>query len=45
MNPQLVESQFATLDEPKQAIWIDAQLTPEEIVSAIRHRLGGGMYH
>jgi gluconokinase len=45
MNPQLLESQFATLDEPKQAIWIDAQLTPEEIVSAIRHRLGGGMYH
>jgi gluconokinase len=41
MNPQLLESQFATLEEPKQGIWIDAQLTPEEIVSAIRHRLGG----
>jgi gluconokinase len=39
MNPQLLESQFATLEEPKQGIWIDAQLTPEEIVSAIRHRL------
>jgi gluconokinase len=39
MNPQLLESQFATLEEPKQGIWIDAQLTPEEIVSAIRQRL------
>ena len=41
MNPELVESQFATLQEPKQGIWIDAQLAPEEIVSAIRHRLDG----
>ena len=39
MNPQLLESQFAMLEEPKQGIWIDAQLTPEEIVSTIRHRL------
>jgi gluconokinase len=42
MNPELLESQFATLEEPKQGIWIDASLAPEEIVSAIRHQLGGG---
>lgn len=41
MNPQLLKSQFATLEEPKQGICIDASLAPEEIVSAIRHRLGG----
>ena len=43
MNPELLESQFATLEEPKQGIWIDASLAPEEIVSAIRHCLGGDM--
>jgi gluconokinase len=42
MNPELLESQFATLEEPKQGIWIDASLAPEEIVSAIRDQLGGG---
>ena len=41
MNPELLESQFATLEEPKGGIWIDASLAPEEIVSTIRHRLGG----
>lgn len=39
MNPALLESQFATLEEPKQAIEIDASLSPEEIVGAIRHQL------
>jgi gluconokinase len=43
MNPQLLKSQFATLEEPKQGIWLDASLAPEEIVCAIRHRLGGDM--
>jgi gluconokinase len=42
MNPELLESQFATLEEPKQGIWIDASLAPEEMVSAIRDQLGGG---
>jgi gluconokinase len=42
MNPELLESQFATLEEPTQGIWIDASLAPEEIVSAIRDQLGGG---
>jgi|SRR5215813_13500924 len=39
MNPTLLASQFATLEEPKQGIWIDASLAPEEIISAIRHQL------
>jgi gluconokinase len=39
MNPALLESQFATLEEPKRAIEIDASLSPEEIVGAIRHQL------
>jgi gluconokinase len=39
MNPALLESQFATLEEPKQGIWIDAALTPDEIVNAIKHQL------
>jgi gluconokinase len=43
MNPQLLESQFATLEEPKQGLWMDASLAPEDIVRAIRHRLGGDM--
>jgi gluconokinase len=41
MNPELLESQFATLEEPRQGIWIDASLAPEDIVNAIRHQLGG----
>ena len=41
MNPELLKSQFATLEEPQQGIWVDASLAPEEIVSAIRHQLGG----
>jgi gluconokinase len=41
MNPELLESQFATLEVPQQGICIDASLAPQEIVSAIRHRLGG----
>ena len=39
MNPALLESQFATLEEPQQGIWVDAALTPEEIVRAIRRQL------
>jgi gluconokinase len=39
MNPALLESQFATLEEPKDALWVEASLRPEEIVSAIRRRL------
>ena len=41
MNPELLENQFATLEEPRQGIWIDASLAPEDIVNAIRHQLGG----
>jgi gluconokinase len=39
MNPVLLESQFATLEEPKDAIWVDASLSPGEIVATMRRQL------
>jgi gluconokinase len=40
MNRQLIESQFDTLEEPDEALQIDASLSPVEIVQQIRSRLG-----
>lgn len=40
MNPDLVKSQFDTLEEPRDAIVVDASTAPEAIVSEIRRRLG-----
>jgi gluconokinase len=40
MNPELVPSQFATLEEPHDAIVIDASMTVEEIVRETRSALG-----
>jgi gluconate kinase len=39
MNPKLIQSQFDTLEEPKEALEIDAGLTPAQIVEVIRNRL------
>jgi gluconokinase len=39
MNPNLIQSQFDTLEEPEDALQIDADLTPAEIVQVIRNRL------
>jgi gluconokinase len=39
MNPTLLESQFATLEEPQDAIWIDAALSPTDIVATIKRQL------
>lgn len=39
MNPDLVQSQFDTLEEPEQALQIDAGSSPDEIVQVIRTRL------
>jgi gluconokinase len=36
MNPTLIASQFAVLEEPEAALKIDASLPPGEIVSRIR---------
>jgi gluconokinase len=36
----LLASQFATLEEPKDAISVDAARPPEEIVSEVRKQLG-----
>jgi gluconokinase len=39
MNPALLQSQFDTLEEPRDAIVVDIDATPEEIVHAIRAKL------
>jgi gluconokinase len=39
MNPNLIHSQFDTLEEPEEALQIDAGSTPAEIVQVIRNRL------
>jgi gluconokinase len=39
MNPDLIESQFKTLETPKSALQIDAGLAPAEIVQLIRNHL------
>jgi len=40
MNPDLLQSQFETLEEPHDAIVVDASAAPEAIVNEIRRRLG-----
>ena len=39
MNPALLDSQFATLEEPEQGIVVDVAPKPGEIVKTIRSRL------
>jgi gluconokinase len=38
MNPSLIQSQFATLEEPGEGLQIDAGLSPDEIVQVIRNK-------
>ncbi len=39
MNTTLLDTQFATLEEPKADIQVDVSLSPAEIVKSIRKRL------
>jgi gluconokinase len=39
MNPDLLQSQFDTLEEPRDAIVVDAAAAPEAIVDEIKLRL------
>src|SRR5215510_11101247 len=39
MNPDLIQSQFDTLEEPEHALQIDARSTATEIVQVVRNRL------
>jgi gluconokinase len=39
MPPALLDSQFATMEEPKDAIVVDIELPPDEIVGAILKQL------
>jgi gluconokinase len=41
MNPDLLQSQFETLEEPDDAIVVDVSMAPEAIVQEIIVRLGG----
>ena len=38
MNPDLLQSQFDTLEEPRDAIVVDISMAPEAIVNAIKAR-------
>lgn len=38
-GPELLESQLATLEEPKNALWVDASRPPAAIVEEIRKKL------
>ncbi|MGB8681622.1 MAG: gluconokinase [Candidatus Binatus sp.] len=40
MNPDLLQSQFDTLEEPRDAIVVDVAAAPEAIVNEIKARLG-----
>ncbi len=40
MDPRLLDSQFAALEEPAEAIVADVDDAPEAIVAAVRARLG-----
>jgi carbohydrate kinase (thermoresistant glucokinase family) len=40
MKPEMLQSQFATLEAPAQALTIDIAKTPEQIVAELRQRLG-----
>ncbi|HZC46316.1 MAG TPA: gluconokinase [Candidatus Acidoferrum sp.] len=40
MNPDLLESQFDALEEPRDATVVNASAAPEAIVNAIKLRLG-----
>ena len=40
MNPDLLQSQFDTLEEPRDAIVVEVSMAPEAIVEEIRARLG-----
>ena len=42
MNPDLLASQFQTLEEPHDSLRIDVSLSPPEIVATIREYLGIG---
>jgi gluconokinase len=40
MKPELLDSQFATLEEPAQGLSVDVSLSPKELIKTIRNQLG-----
>jgi gluconate kinase len=45
MNPALLDSQFATLELPSDALTVSAEGAPEETVQLIVEGLGEGLGH
>jgi gluconate kinase len=39
MNPGLLHSQFEILEPPENAVWVEIDATPEEIVADVRRKL------
>jgi gluconate kinase len=39
MSPELLKSQFDALEEPEEALAVDASMPPEESVRIIRNKL------
>ncbi len=40
MKPQMLDSQFATLEEPAQGSYLDISATPSDIIQTIKNQLG-----
>jgi gluconate kinase len=40
MKAAMLDSQFAALEEPDGALWVDVSAPPEEIIKAVRDGLG-----
>lgn len=40
MHPGLVPRQFAALEPPDKAVWVDASAPPEAVVAEVQERLG-----
>ena len=40
MKPDMLQSQFATLEPPQNALTLDITRSPDELVAAIRRHLG-----
>jgi gluconate kinase len=40
MKPEMLQSQFATLESPRNALTLDITRTPDDLVAEIRRALG-----
>jgi gluconate kinase len=40
MKPEMLQSQFATLEPPEHALTVDVAKSPRQVVAEIRQKLG-----